>query len=360
MAKYYTISPDNLQAFIEKVFIHYDIPEEDAALAAEVLMYSDVRGIDSHGIARLSTYCGLLQSGRINPKPNIQIIREKKAVATIDGDNGLGLVVGPKAMEIAMQKAAECGTGWTAVCNTNHFGAAGFYPVEALKKNQIGWAMTNTTKAVAPLWGSERMLGTNPVAIAFPGDKEPPVVIDLATSLVSYGKIEIAHREGRAIPEGWIIDKQGNPSTDPLDMIEGGALMPLGSTMELSGHKGYCLSAMVDILTGVLSGANWGPFVPPFAVKADFTPGGGGKGIGHFFGAWDIDSFRDLQEFKETIDRWVQTMRATKPAPGREKVLIPGDPERIAMEERLNSGIPIIEAVWKDMEEISKNTGIKF
>ncbi|MEZ4773892.1 MAG: Ldh family oxidoreductase [Bacteroidia bacterium] len=359
MPLYHTFSPSALEDFTAEVFQFYKIPAPDARLAAEVLLYSDLRGIDSHGVARLSTYCGLLEIGRINPRPDIRISRERKATANVDGDNGMGLVVGPKAMEIAMDKAAECGTGWVAVHNTNHFGAAGYYPVQALHRNQIGWANTNTTKAVTPLWGAERMLGTNPIAIAFPGKDEPPVVIDFATSLVSYGKIEIAWREGRPVPEGWIMDTEGYISTNPLDMIEGGALLPLGASFDLGGHKGYCLSAMVDILTGVLSGANWGPFVPPFAVKAPFTPGGVGKGIGHFFGAWDIESFRDLNEFQENIDHWVQTMRATRPQPGFEKVIIPGDPEHEAMAERSVTGIPVIEAVVRDLEIIAQKTGVK-
>lgn len=358
MPRYYSFPAVNLENFTAEVFQYYQVPEVDARLAAEVLLYSDLRGIDSHGVARLSTYCGLLEIGRINPRPEITIVRERKATATLDGDNGMGLVVGPKAMKIAMDKAAECGTGWVAVFHTNHFGAAGYYPVQALTRNQIGWATTNTTKAVAPLWGAERMLGTNPIAIAFPGKEEPPVVIDLATSLVSYGKIEIAWREGRPVPEGWIMDTEGYISTNPIDMIEGGSLLPLGATFELGGHKGYCLTAMVDILTGVLSGANWGPFVPPFAVKAPYTPGGVGKGIGHFFGSWDIESFRDLGEFQENIDHWVQTMRATRPQPGFDRVLIPGDPEREAMDERISTGIPIIEPVLRDLEEISRKTGV--
>ncbi|MDX2245268.1 MAG: Ldh family oxidoreductase [Bacteroidia bacterium] len=359
MPRYYTFPAEKLEDFTAEVFQYYNVPEADARLSAEVLLYSDLRGIDSHGVARLSTYCGLLEIGRINPRPNIKIARERKATATVDGDNGLGLVVGPKAMETAMEKAAECGTGWAAVYNTNHFGAAGYYPVQALSRDQIGWANTNTTKAVTPLWGAERMLGTNPIAIAFPCKTEPPVVIDLATSLVSYGKIEIAWREGHPVPEGWILDVEGYRSTDPLAMIEGGSLLPLGSTFEQGGHKGYCLTAMVDILTGVLSGANWGPFVPPFAVKAPYTPGGVGKGIGHFFGSWDIESFRDVEEFKENMDHWVQTMRATRPQPGFERVRIPGDPEREALAERQIGGIPVIEAVLRDLEEVSRKTGVK-
>ncbi len=233
----YLFSSDYLKTFCTQVFIHFGISEEDARQAADVLAKSDLRGIDSHGVARLHTYFDMLALGRINPKPKIKIVREKASVATVDGDNGLGLVVGPKANEVAMEKAEKHGSGWVSVCNTNHFGIAGYYPLKALERDLIGWAMTNTTKLVAPLWGAERMLGTNPIAIAFPGYEEPPIVIDMATSAVAYGKIEIALRKKEQIPKGWIIDKDGRDTTNPQDMIDGGAQLPLGSEREMGGHK---------------------------------------------------------------------------------------------------------------------------
>ncbi|HJU61771.1 MAG TPA: Ldh family oxidoreductase, partial [Candidatus Binatia bacterium] len=210
-----------LKDFSAAVFMHFGVPKADAEQAADVLAKSDLRGIDSHGVARLHTYFEMLELGRINPKPTIKIVRENASVATVDGDNGLGLVVGPKANEIAMEKAEQHGSGWVSVCNTNHFGIAGYYVLKALERDLIGWAMTNSTKLVAPLWGAERMLGTNPIAIAFPGYKEPPIVIDMATSAVAYGKIEIALRKNAQIPKGWIIDKDGRDTTNPQDMIAG-------------------------------------------------------------------------------------------------------------------------------------------
>ena len=224
-----------LKNFAAEVFMHFGITEADAWQAADVLSRSDLRGIDSHGVARLHTYFDMLELGRINAKPKIKIVREKTSVATVEGDNGLGLVVGPKANEIAMEKAERHGSGWVAVCNTNHFGIAGYYPLKALEKDLIGWAMTNSTKLVAPLWGAERMLGTNPIAIAFPADKEPPIVIDMATSAVAYGKIEIALRQRATVPKGWIVDKDGCDTMNPQEMINGGAQLPLGSERELGG-----------------------------------------------------------------------------------------------------------------------------
>jgi LDH2 family malate/lactate/ureidoglycolate dehydrogenase len=355
---YHLFPIERLRAFTIETFLYFGVPKADAELAADVLATADLRGIDSHGVARLRTYFDMLQLGRINPKPNIRIVREKISTATVDGDNGLGLVVGPKANEIAMEKAEKVGSGWVSVCNTNHYGIAGYYVIQALKRNMIGWAMTNSTKLVAPLWGAERMLGTNPIAIAFPGMEEPPIVIDLATSAAAYGKIEIAKRAGKPIPEGWIIDSQGNMSTDPMDMMNGGALLPLGSDRERGGHKGYALSAMVDILCCVLSGANWGPFAPPFALRQEIPARSVGKGIGHFFGAMQIDGFIEVAEFKRQIDDWIRTFRATKPAPGTGGVLIPGDPEREAEAIRSKEGIPLIQAVVDDLMDISRQTGI--
>jgi L-2-hydroxycarboxylate dehydrogenase (NAD+) len=356
----YLFPADYLQDFSARVLMYFGVSETDARQAADVLARSDLRGIDSHGVARLHTYFDLLELGRINPKPNIRIVREKASVATVDGDNGLGLVVGPKANEMAMEKAETYGSGWVSVCNTNHFGIAGYYPLKALERDLIGWAMTNSTKLVAPLWGAERMLGTNPLAIAFPGDKEPPIVIDMATSAVAYGKIEMALRRGEDIPRGWAIDEGGCDTTDPRDMVDGGAQLPLGSEREMGGHKGYCLASMVDILCGALSGANWGPFAPPFALRQEIPARSVGKGIGHFFGAMQIDGFIDKEEFKKQIDDWIHVFRHARPAPGTNGPLIPGDPEREAEAIRTRVGIPLIRSVVDDLLDISRKTGIPF
>jgi L-2-hydroxycarboxylate dehydrogenase (NAD+) len=349
-----------LRKFCMDVFVYFGVPQKDAETAANVLGLADIRGIDSHGVARLHTYYEMLSLKRINPTPKIKIIRERKSICTVDGDNGLGLVVGPFANEIAMDKAADYGSGWVSVCNTNHYGIASYYSLEALRRNMIGWSMTTSTKLVAPLWGAERMLGTNPISIAFPSAKYNPIVIDLATSAAAYGKIEIAKRKGQPIPKGWIIDKNGKMSTDPDDMINGGALLPLGSEREVGGHKGYALSAMVDILSAVLSGANWGPFAPPFALRQEIPGRSVGKGIGHFFGAMEIDGFMDINEFKKRIDEWIDVFRNTVPVNASQPVLIPGDPEHEEEAIRSKEGIPLIRPVIDDLLDISSHTRIPF
>jgi len=349
-----------LHEFTSRVFRHAGVPEAEARLAADVLSAADLRGIDSHGVARLSTYFDLLEAGRINPRPRLRVVRETASTATVDGDNGLGLVVGPRSNDIAMDKAETAGSGWVSVCNTNHFGIAGYYPLRALERGMIGWAMTNSTRLVAPLWGAQRMLGTNPIAIAFPGHEEPPIVIDMATPVVPLGKIEIAKRRGERIPLGWAVDAEGQPTDDPDRLLNGGSLLPLGSDREHGGHKGYCLGIMVDVLCAVLSGANWGPFAPPFMLRQLVPERSVGKGIGHFFGAMRIEGFIDPLEFRRQIDDLVRTFRATKPAPGTGGPLIPGDPERAAESLRRTGGIPLVGAVAEDLRGIARRTGVPF
>lgn len=355
-----TFPVETLRTFATRVFEYFGVSEADARLAADVLATSDLRGIDSHGIARLHAYFDMLELGRINPRPRLQIVRQTPSTATVDGDNGLGMVVGPKANAIAMDKADQSGTGWVTVRASNHYGIAGYYVLEALEREMIGIAMTNSTALVAPLWGAERMLGTNPIAVAFPGLQEPPIVIDMATAAVAYGKIEIAQRKGQPVPEGWIVDAQGRPTTDPTEMLRGGSLLPLGSDREHGGHKGYALAAMVDMLSCVLSGANWGPFAPPFALQQQSREGNVGQGIGHFFGALRIDAFINPDAFKAQVDQWIRAFRATHPAPGTSGPLIPGDPEREAEAIRRTQGIPLVMPVVEDLRDIARRTGIPF
>jgi L-2-hydroxycarboxylate dehydrogenase (NAD+) len=343
-----------LREFSARIFLHFGVPKDDAGQAADVLASADLRGIDSHGVARLYSYFGVLSEGYINPKPRISVVRSTLSTATVDGDNGLGLVVGPQANRIAMDMAEKAGSGWVSVRNTNHYGIAGYYVLQALERDLIGWAMTNSTSLVAPLWGAQRMLGTNPIAIAFPGKEEPPIVIDMATCAAAYGKIEMARRKGEPIPSGWGIDRDGRPTTNPDDPVNGGCLLPLGSDRERGGHKGYALAMMVDILCAVLSGANWGPFAPPFALRQVIPDRSVGKGIGHFFGAMKIDAFQDADDFKRQIDEYVRVFRATKPAPGTDGPLIPGDPEREAERERRVKAYPSFCRLWRNFAKFPR------
>lgn len=349
----------HLREFTREVFIHMGCSLEHAALASEVLVSADLRGIDSHGIARLSGYVRLWEAKRINARPNIRIVHETPSTAVIDGDAGLGLVIAPFAMEIAMQKAAAVGTGWVSVKNSNHFGIAGYHAMMALERDMIGMAMTNASPLVAPTFSTERMLGTNPIAVAIPAKEQPAFVADFATTTAANGKLEILQRKNEEAPYGWIQDKEGNPSKNPHELKDGGALLPLGGDREHGSHKGYCLGAIVDIFSAVLSGANYGPWAPPFVSFLPLAPDPVGEGLGHFFGAMRVDAFRPAEEFKQNMDTWISRFRAAEPVPGK-KVLIPGDPEREMQQERLEKGIPVIVPVVKDMKEVAAKFNLNF
>lgn len=349
-----------LYDFALETFKKIGCPEEQARLATEVLLSADLRGIDSHGIARLSGYVRLWEAKRINANPVIRTEHETPSTAVVDGDGGLGLVVAPHAMEIAIKKASVCGTGWVAVKNSNHFGIAGYHAMKALDHSMIGIAMTNASPLVAPTYSIERLLGTNPIAVAIPAGKQPPFVADLATTTAANGKLEILQRKGTEAPAGWIQDKKGKSSTNPHELKEGGALIPLGSDPEHGSHKGYCLGAVVDIFSAVLSGANYGPWVPPFV--AFLTPPNDpvGEGIGHFFGAMRIDAFRPEEEFKTHMDNWISRFRMAKTVDGQARVLIPGDPEREMEERRIKEGIPLNPKVVEDLAALAKRFELEF
>lgn len=344
---------DQLIKFCGAIFRKIGCSEAQAEIAAKTLVSADLRGVDSHGVARLSGYVRLWEIGRVNTDPNIRIVHETPSTAVVDGDSGLGLVVGPSAMKTAIAKAANVGTGWVAVKNSNHFGIAGFHAMMALEKDMIGVAMTNASPLVAPTFSIERMLGTNPIAIAIPAGNQPPFVLDMATTTAANGKLEILMRKGAEAPLGWIQDAEGTQITDAEGVKKGGALLPLGGDREHSSNKGYGLSAMVDILTGVLSGANYGPWVPPFVSYAEPSTDPVGDGIGHFFGAMRVDAFRPANEFKKHMDQWIERFRSAKPIKGIERVLIPGDPERENEAIRKESGIPIVEQVVDDLQALS-------
>jgi L-2-hydroxycarboxylate dehydrogenase (NAD+) len=349
-----------LQHFIQEVFLSIGCPEEDALLASQVLISADLRGVDSHGIARLSGYVRLYDHGRLNPNPSIKIVHETPSTAVVDGDKGLGLVVAPKAMEIAMKKAELVGSGWISVQNSNHFGIAGYHAMMALNNDMIGWAMTNAAPLVTPTFSKEKLLGTNPIAVAVPAATNPPFVADFASTAVAYGKMEILQRKGVPAPYGWVQDKDGNPTDDANAVKNGGALLPLGGDREHGSHKGYGLGAIVDIFSGVLSGANFGPWVPPFATAGFMNAGEQvGKGTGHFLGAMRIDGFRPADEFKADMDKWINRFRSAPAVEGK-RVLIPGDPERVLEAERKANGIDLLDPVVKDLKGLADRFGIAF
>lgn len=343
-------APD-LVAFTKQVLLRCGMSEEDAGIAATVLIDADLMGIDSHGIAHLAThrsYVPGLRAGTVNPRPAIRIVRETAATALVDGDGGSGLVVGYRAMQIAMRKAQETGSGTVAVTNSRHFGAAGYYALMAAQADLIGMAMTNSSPLVVPTFARKKMIGTNPIAFAAPAGREQPFLCDLATSTVAMGKLEIAEREGKAIPPGWGQDGEARPSTDIPTIRREGGLTPLGGTPVGSSHKGYALGLMVDLLCGVLSGVGFGLRL--------HTPVGQ---AGHFFAAWDVAAFRPLGEFKAMLDDLQRTFRTAEPAPGAERVLLPGQREFETRADREQHGVPLHISVIQDLERLAEELGLE-
>lgn len=338
--------------------MHCGMPESEAAQCADVLVSADMRGIDSHGVARLSGYVRLHTASRANMNPKWSIIHETPSTATIDADGGLGLAIAPKAMEIAIAKANLVGTGWVAIQNSNHFGIAAYHALKATEHNMIGIAMTNASPLVAPTRSKERMLGTNPICYAFPSGKYKPVVIDMATSTAANGKLEIAQRKNKTIPKGWIMDKDGNDTENPNDLKDGGVLLPLGSGDTQAGHKGFGLSAAVDLFCGVLSGANYGPWVPPFVSFLNPLPNLPGKGIGHFVGAMRVDAFRPASDFTTHIDHWIERFKQATPIDSAYPVIIPGEPEYQMEANRLVNGLELNPVVLNDLQQLAKQLGL--
>jgi L-2-hydroxycarboxylate dehydrogenase (NAD+) len=346
--------------FTKRILEKIGCSSSDSDVAARVLLSADLRGIDSHGVARLSGYVRLWESKRINPKPEKRIVHESPSTAVVDGDSGLGLVVAPFAMQIAIDKATNAGTGWVSVRNSNHFGIAGYHAMMALSHDMVGIALTNASPLVAPTFSVERLLGTNPICVAIPAGDEPAFIADMATTTAANGKLEILQRKNGVAPLGWIQNKKGEPSTNPHELKAGGALLPLGGDKEHGSHKGYALGAIVDIFSAVLSGANYGPWVPPFPAYVPLPDEQPGKGIGHFFGAMRIDAFRPASDFKKHMDKWIKRFRAAKTVEGEQKVLIPGDPEREMEQERSKNGIPLLTPVADDLKYLGEKFDVPF
>jgi len=348
----------DLVDFTHGIFEKIGCSHEDATLATAVLLSADLRGIDSHGIARLSGYVRLWEAGRINSTPQIKVVYETPSTAVVDGDAGLGLVVAPFAMQVAIEKAAKAGTGWVSVKNSNHFGIAGYHAMMALKHDMIGMAMTNASALVAPTFANERMLGTNPIAVAIPADNEPAFVADFATTTASNGKLELLQRKNEAAPAGWVQDALGKSTTDANALKQGGAMLPLGGDREHGSHKGYALGSIVDIFSAVLSGASYGPWAPPFPAYVPIPENMPGKGLGHFLGAMRVDAFRPKDEFTENMDNWIRRFRTAKPVDGQTKVVIPGDPEREMETTRRIEGIPLFHSVVDDLKAVGRRFSI--
>lgn len=330
------------------MFEKVGIPDHDAKVAAEVLIRADLRGVDSHGVSNmLRVYLNGCNSGVINPQPNITILRETPATANLDSDRGLGVVVAPRAMEIAIQKAKAVGVGMVTVSNSRHLGMASYHAMMALDHNMIGVCVTSAAARVLPTFGSAPRLGTNPIAVAAPANLEPPFVFDAATSVISGNKINIAKRLGAKLLAGWVPDQEGVPIMKEVEPESDSfpSLLPLGTTREMSSHKGYGLACVVDILSGILSGGGYG-----------MSPGRPNNY--HMVSAYQIDAFTDVDGFKEMMDDFLRTLKETPTAPGFDRVLAPGQLEWETEHDRLENGVPLHEEVIDWFHQTCDEMGI--
>lgn len=353
------ISIENLHNNIKLIFVEAGCKEKDAEIVADVLLAAEKRGIPSHGLVRIKDYLGLWAKKRLNLCPTPRIIHDTPVSATIDGDNGLGMLVAHYAMNLAIEKAKTSYTAWIAVRNSNHYGIAAYYSMMALEHEMIGISMTNANPLVAPTFSIDKMLGTNPLAVAIPSGKEEPFIADFATTPIARGKLEMYEKMNKKVSLGLIQDKFGNSVDDPSILKDGGAILPLGGDYEHGSHKGYCMSALVDIFSAVLSGAGFGPFVPPQVSYLEPKANAPGIGLGHFFGAMRIDSFQPKDEFKDYMDLWIKTFKQSKSMSDESKVLIPGEPERIKEALALKNGIELNEKVVEELNKTLKELNIK-
>jgi L-2-hydroxycarboxylate dehydrogenase (NAD+) len=372
-AEYYNIRPEakNLKLlnmythqylfdFTSQIFQKMGCSKDDAESISKVFIAAELRGLPSHGMIRLKDYFELWKAGRINASPTIRIVHETPSTAVVDGDNAVGMVSATYSMKVAISKAKQAGTGWVSTRNSNHYGIAGYYSMMALEHDMIGICMTNANPLVAPTFSISRMMGTNPIAVAIPAGIHPPFVADFATTPIARGKLAVSEKKGEKVSFGYVQDKDGNSSDDPGILAKGGSMVTLGGDYEHGSHKGFCLAAIVDIFSAVLSGANFGPFVPPSVAYLPVLDKKVGEGTGHFFGAMRIDAFQTADQFKAKMDEWIETFKSAKVTPGHEKVLIPGEPERVKEAKIRKEGINVILPIAKELKEIADLLRIEF
>ncbi len=352
--EYHLSDEHALQSLVVAILDKVGVAREHAHVVADVLIAADERGVESHGVARLNSYyVSRIRAGKLNPKPNYAIVRETETTVLYDADNGLGHPAGKLAMNAVIEKARKHGSAFGAVRNSNHYGIAGYYAMLALEHDMIGMASTNSVKYGAPTFGRDVLLGTNPLAFAIPAGKEPAFVLDFATTTVPKGKLEVYKRKGLPLKEGWAIDETGQGTTDP-DAALRGALLPLGGFgTDNSGHKGYGLGLLVDLLCGVLSGGAFGPTLPTVTETKEGA-------ISHWFGAFRVDAFRDVEQFKADMDKELRYFKDSQKVPGQDRIYVAGEIEYEKTLQAKKSGVPVHVKVWDELRKLSAELGIPF
>ncbi len=358
-----TVWAEPLTAFCRRVFEKLGIPPGDALTTTEVLVMADLRGIDSHGVARLRRYYTGLKNGMMLAKPDIKIAHETPFSARIDAGAALGQVAGKKGMELAIEKARKGGVGFVTVGNSNHFGIAGYYALMALKHDLIGISLTNSDAYVVPTFGKEVMLGTNPICVTVPAMEERPFVLDMSTAVATLGKLEVYSRMGKKLPMGWATDEKGRSCDDPVQVVKnirskaGGGILPLGGEgEEFGGHKGYGLDVLVDILCGVLSGSGYLNLLYPKTAEGKPLP----SKVAHFFGAIRVDAFRPADEFKRDMDGLIRALKNSAKAEGHDRIFVHGEKEFESEENYRRNGIPLYHKVYEDLKAIAGEIGVTF
>lgn len=338
-----TFNANQLIDFGTKIFLAAGAPLEEAQLVSEFLVRANLAGHDSHGIIRIIQYVSDIEKGIIKPGTKVTIVKESDSFAILNGNWGFGQVVAKRAMELAIKKAKDSAVSIVCAFNCNHIGRLADYTLMASKNDMIGIAIVNSTKSVAPFGGRDRILSTGPISFAFPSDTEPPLVIDIATSVVAEGKVRVMLHKGEKIPFGWIIDKNGNPSNNPQDLYDGGALLPLGG--DEAGHKGFGLGLAVEILSGILTGAG---------CAYEETK----RGNGVFFEVINVEKFMPVEEFKRKIGELIRTIKSSRPRPGWKEIIVPGETEYLTEKARLKEGIYVPERTWEEIKQIANRLGV--
>jgi LDH2 family malate/lactate/ureidoglycolate dehydrogenase len=341
------VKPSHLEEFIERVFAACGLTDEDARRAAALMAEADLIGADAHGVFRLPQYVKRIQAGGINTQPQISVVKERTAMALLDGDNALGHLVMSRAAEIAMVKAATTGVAWVGARNSNHAGPASLYARMPLERDMIGlYVAVGSANHLPPWGGTEMLLSTNPIAVAIPSAQNPPIILDMATTVAAYGKVKTKAQRGEMMPEGWMIDRMGNPLTDPKRASEG-FLLPIG------GPKGYGLALIFGLLAGTLNGAAFGRDVVDFNADSKTV-----TNTGHFVIALDIAAFTDVDEFKRNVDDiWAQ-MKSSEKLPGFSDIRLPGERLAATIADNTANGIPIPAALGKALDELAVSMNV--
>ncbi len=338
---------ESLRAFASGCLQAVGAPAHDAAVAADTLVDAHLRGVDSHGVTRLiQIYVERLEAGVVNPRPMVRVVDESVSTTLVDADNALGAVAGTYAVEVCLAKARDAGAGWVGVRNSNHFGACAYYTNRLAARGMVGFAFSNAPATMAPWGGIEPYLGTNPIGFSVPARSGIPISIDMATSVAARGYILLAAAKGEAVPSDWAIDKRGRPTTDANEALE-------GTVLPMAGHKGYALALMVELLSGVLTGAAFGRHIG--RLYEDFTHP---QNVGHLIGAIDIQRFLPLEQFYDRIEQLTQEIRSTPLREGVAEIFVPGDIEAATRERRLREGIPVAEPLRQQLVELGQRLGV--